>query len=674
METFPHLFTPIKIRNCTYKNRIEAAPTIFATLVLVPQIGDRILRMIEDRAKGGCASVINGEIPVNFDDSLRPIIAGEGKALELSIDYKNLKDPAFPMFQKNASAIKKHGAVAIAELSHFGLEKPLLDDGILPLGPVSYTKEDGTPVKAFDEASMEKVANDFADAAAFMKAAGFQGVFIHGGHGWLIGQFLSPRTNKRTDAYGDSMENRARFPMAILQAVRDRCGDDFVIEIRLSGEENMPGGIVLDETVTFCKLLEGKGLVDLIHVSAGHYYSPARSHEFSTIFSPHGLNADYAAAVKKAVGIPVALVGGITTPELAEQIIAQGKADIVSMGRQMIADPDFANKSAAGRADEIRACIRCCVCYPGPPGEHETDPAGLPLPPLGSCTVNPYNVNSFSHHKILPEDMPKPLASRKVLIAGGGPGGLQAAIDAADRGHRVILADSGKRLGGTLCLTDQDVYKKDLYAFKELLVREVEKRNIDVRLQTPVTPEMIREIRPEALILAIGAEPLVPPIPGIENAITALDVYFKPEINIDKKVIMVGGGLVGCEVGLELAHRGKEVTVIEMLERLVAESIGIHRTALLDHMDEVGIGYLVNTRCMEIRKDGVKVQNKNGKEDFLSADTVILALGMKAKTEEAKLLREAAGDIPVHEIGDCVRAAKVGEAVQEGYTAAMSIV
>lgn len=673
MNEFPNLLSPIAIGNYIYKNRMEAAPTIFAALVLVPEISDRIIRMVEDRAKGGCASVINGEIPVNFDDSLRPLIAGEGKILQIKVDYRNFDNPAFATFQKNAEAIKKHGAIALAELSHFGAEKPLLDDGILPLGPVAYRKEDGTPVRAFDRESMEKVSGDFADAADYMKSAGFQGVFIHGGHGWLIGQFLSNRNNRRTDEYGGSIKNRARFPLAILQAIRERCGSDLLIEIRLSGAENLPGGITIDETVAFCKLLDGKGLVDLIHISAGHYYSPARSHEFSTVFTPNGLNADYAAAVKKAVNIPVAVVGGITTPELAEQIIADGKADIVSMGRQMIADPAFANKTYEGRTDEIRTCLRCCVCYPGPSGEHETDPVEGHFPGLGSCTINPYNVNSFSHHKILPEDMPKPGASRKVLIVGGGPGGMQAAIDAADRGHKVILADNQDQLGGLLCLTDKDFYKKDLYQFKELLVREVEKRDIDVRLNTYVTQEMIEEINPEALILAIGAEPLVPAISGIEKAIGALDVYFKPEDKVDKNVVIVGGGLVGCELGLELTRMGREVTVIEMVERLVPNSIGIHRTGLLDHMDEAGVRSLVNTKCREIREDGVLVEDASGKEAFIPADTVVIALGMKARTGEVRKLREAGGDIPVFEIGDCVRAARVGEAVQEGYTAAMSI-
>lgn len=674
MSKYPNLTSPIQIGKHLYRNRIEAAPTIFSSLALLPPLTDKVLRMIEDRAKGGCASVVNGEISVNFDDSFRPIVAGEGNMVEVRVDYKDYTSQHFAVFKKNAAKIKQHGAVALAELSHFGLEKPLLADGILPLGPVAYTKPDGTPVKAFDEQSMEKVQNDFADAAAFMQAAGFDGVFVHGGHGWMIGQFLSPLSNLRTDRYGGSIENRARFPLKILDAIRSRCGDDFLIEVRLSGQENLPGGITLDDTVAFCKLLEGKSLVDLIHISAGHYYSPARSNEFSTIFRPHAVNADFAAAVKKAVTIPVALVGGITTAKDAERVIAENKADIVSMGRQMIADPDFANKVMEDRSDEIRSCLRCCICYPGPSGEHETDPPGRHFPGLGSCTINPYNVNSFSHHKILPEDMPEPKGSRRVLIVGGGPGGMQAAIDAADRGHNVILADDADRLGGTLRLTDYDYYKKDLYKFKELLVRQVAKRPVDVRLNTSVTPELIKEIAPDALILAIGAEPLMPPIPGIETAVKAFDTYFLPSSAIGKSVVMVGGGLVGCEVGLELAHKGCKVTVIEMAERLVGEFIGIHRTALLDHMQKVGIASMVSTKCKEIRKDGVLVETIDGKENLIQADTVVLALGYKARSNAVKTLSQAVEDnIPVFTIGDCLQSAKVGEAIQQGYTAAMSI-
>lgn len=673
LTQFPHLLSPIRVGQHVYRNRVEAAPTIFSSLVLLPVVGERILRMVSDRAKGGCASVVNGEIPVNFDDSFRPVIVGPGDLVEVRVDYTDRASDAFQLFCRNAEVIKEHGAIAIQELSHLGVEKPMLGDGVHPLGPVAFTKPDGTQVYAFDEQSMAKVRDDFAMAAAYFQAAGFDGVFLHYGHGWLISQFLNRNVNTRTDEYGGSLENRARFSLEILQAVRDRCGEDFLIEIRVSGQENVPGGVELAETVEFCKILDGRGLVDLFHVSAGHYYAPARSHEFSTIFTPNGLNVDYAAAVKAAVSVPVAVVGGITSPQLAEQIIADGKVDIVSLGRQMIADLDFVNKAAAAQADRIRECLRCTVCYPGWPGEHASDPVDEPVRGLGSCTVNPYNVNSFSHHTVMPEDLPAPQQSLSVLVVGGGPGGMQAAIDASDRGHKVTLADEGVQLGGTLRLTDRDHYKQALRRFKDLLVREVGRRDIDVRLNTRITPQMVHDIAPDALIIAIGATPARPPIPGLERTMTGIDTYFVAPEMIGRRVVMLGGGLVGCEAGLELAHTGHQVTVIEARERLAPEAIGIHRTALLDELDAQGITTLVATTVLDVLPDGVLVDS-DGERRLVEADTVVLSLGSRPRSDDVEALRTAAGDIPVHVIGDALKAARVGEAVIGGYRAAMALV
>ncbi|MHB8076402.1 oxidoreductase [Desulfosporosinus fructosivorans] len=674
MKKFAHLCSPIKVGNIIYKNRIESAPTLFSTIGIDGGLPlgfklpvDRVFRMMEDRAKGGAASVVLGETPVNSQESKR-------LPFDPDIDFSNLNDPTFPVFKRYADIIKKHNSLAIAELSHFGLVKHTWPNSPNPLGPVSFTRKDGAQVIAFDKESMAKVCKDFADSAAFMQVAGFDGVFIHCGHGWLFGQFLSPSTNLRTDEYGGSLENRARFPIEILKAIRERVGPDYLIEIRVSGEDHMKDGIRIEETVQFCKMVED--IVDLIHVSSGHYFSPARTHEFSTMFDDHGLNMDNAAAIKKAVKIPVAAVGGINSPELAEKIIAEGKADIVSLGRQMFADPDFAKKAESGNDDEIRSCLRCCKCYPGPLGEHETEPPYPPgyLPPLGSCTINPYNVWPASFHEVYPEDMPVPTGSRKVLIVGGGPAGMQAAITAADRGHKVILADKNDRLGGLLNFTDTDAFKTDLYNFKELLIRQVNKRDIDVRLNTEIVPEMLKEIRPDALIVAVGSVPAIPPITGIDKATRALDTYFEPKDKLGKKVIMIGGGLVGCETALDLVEKGCEVLIVEKLGYLAAEIVGIYRTSLLDNMDKLGIKSIVNANCKEISENSITIENENGKQEFIDADTVIYALGMEACSEVAKALHDAADDIPVFEIGDCVRAARVGEAIDEGYMAAMKII
>jgi len=273
---FPHLLSPLRVGAHTLRNRVEAAPTIFISLVQLPHLRERAMRMVEDRARGGAALVVTGEITVNFTDSMRPVV-DDGALIELPVDYRNTDSKHAQTFGEMATRIKRHGALAVAELSHLGQEKPLLADGHLPVGPVSYRRKDGVQVRGLDEAGMARICGEFADAAAYFSTIGFDGVMIHYGHGWLAGQFFNPRVNTRTDAYGGSVANRARFPVRILESVRERCGSDLLVEVRVSGRENIPGGITLEETVQTCQELDGRGLVDMFHVSAGHYYKPSRS-------------------------------------------------------------------------------------------------------------------------------------------------------------------------------------------------------------------------------------------------------------------------------------------------------------------------------------------------------------------------------------------------------------
>ncbi len=339
----------------------------------------------------------------------------------------------------------------------------------------------------------------------------------------------------------------------------------------------------------------------------------------------------------------------------------------------MIADPDFVVKAASGRRDEIRQCIRCTVCYPGPSGEHETDPADRVYPKLGSCTVNPYSGNLFSHHTVFPEDVPPPTASRSVLVIGAGPGGMQAAIDAHDRGHRVTLVDDAERLGGTLRMCDTDSIKTELLAYRDYLIREVQRRDVTVRFNERATPQTVRDAAPDVLIVAIGAAPFLPPIPGIELAIPGWDAFFVDPATIGQRVVVLGGGLVGSEASLEWAQHGREVVVVEQRPRLVPEALGIHRTALLDQLTANGVRSLVDTTALEVRPDGVLVDGPDGQQ-LLPADTVIVGLGSRPRSAEVEALVEAAGDVPVFVIGDARSARRVGEAVTQAYQAVMSIV
>ncbi len=672
MNKFPHLFTPIKIAGHTYKNRMLCAPMLFGWYALDKGSAERVYKIVEDRAKGGIAEVVVGETPVNSSDAPDMLFGS------MQLDYKQKQGWGFDAYKRYADIIKKYDTLALIEIFHAGDAKnPLpFGDKTNPWGPMGYVRSDGVTVEAIDAKKMQKIREDFVTCSQFMKAAGFDGVLIHGGHGFLFTQFLSPSSNRRTDEYGGNLYNRGRFPREIFSDIRKAMGKDFIIELRINGADLVEGGTTNEETAEFCSTLDG--LIDIVHISSGFKSKGYETREFSSHYDPHGINVERAANVKKKIKIPVTAVGGINSPEFAEQVISEGKVDFVSLGRQLIADPEFPNKARDGREDEIRRCIRCYHCYgaavfpfggerkPGSPPPQIPTPAGM-LDGVEHCTINPK-----ANKEVLLASMPEPKAARKVLIIGGGPGGLQAAITAFDRGHKVTLVESSKSLGGTINFTDTDNLKYDLKNFKDLLVREVKKRKIEVQLNTEATPELITKNAPDALILAIGAMPCTPNIPGIEKAIHALEVY-KPDTKLGKKVVMVGGGLAGCETAVYLADKGYQVTIVEMLDRLATEVGNMALASILDQIAQrKNISVRTGAKCIEIGTKSIKVECSNNPE-VITGDTIVYSLGMNAKRSEVEKLRSAAGKATVYEVGDCVRGAKVFEATSEGFLAAMKI-
>lgn len=651
MNAYKHLFTPLKVGTHTYKNRIVAAPIYCGTFLNIPGLDYVLKHAMLARAAGGCAQVTLGETAVDF--------CGASREPFPPIDYADLNDPTMAKLKPLVAAIRAEGAKCLIELSHCGESVEPIPGVQYGLGPMGYTRPDGLEIIAMDEAKMGEVIDHFVTAARFMQAAGMDGVMIHAGHGWLLHQFLSPRTNRRTDAYGGSLENRARFPLMLLRAMREAMGKDFILEMRVSGDECAEGGMGVEETAAFCAMAQE--YVDLIHVSVGTYRNPILSGEFSSLFQPHGLNADAAGRIRRAVHIPVAVVGGINDPAQAEALLAEGKCDLVALGRELTADPDFARKAESGHADDINPCLRCFKCFMGPlEGVDITE-----MPRLFGCTANP--AEFFYDLDLLAR---RPERSKRVLVIGGGMAGMEAAVTACDRGHQVILAEAGDRLGGVLFFTDTDYYKADLKRLRDVVIRRVQARNIEVRLNTPVTPENIASFGADEVILALGAQPAVPPIPGIGHAVQALDFYRRPD-QAGRRVVMVGGGLVGCETGLDLARAGHEVTILEMGPAPAPDAYPMHRIALLHEMESL-VTTVCGARCTEITGEGVRAVDGEGNERFFPADTVMFALGMKARRADADALKAAAG-VPVHEIGDCVRPAKVYEAMREGYTAALEL-
>jgi 2,4-dienoyl-CoA reductase-like NADH-dependent reductase (Old Yellow Enzyme family) len=394
-------------------------------------------------------------------------------------------------------AIKQNGAIASIELNHSGSHANPPHRS--PVGPVSYVRPDGVRVEAADIDMINRIVDKFAQAALTAKNVGFDGVVIHGAHGWLLGEFLSPLTNRRTDQFGGSLENRARLPMLIVDAVRKAVGPDFLIEYRVSGSELVAGGLAIEESTAFIRMIRDK--INLVNVSAGLDHIPeVQIHVQPTHFLPHGYHVKWAEHMKKELDIPVIALGGITTPELAERILADGKADFIGMSRPLLADPQLPNKAREGRPEDITPCVRCMNCL-----------ADASLKKVVSCSVNP----RLGRELRLNGEYAKKPKAKKVLVIGGGFAGMKAASTAAERGHSVILAEMTNRLGGILKFSDHDELKKDIRLLKNHLIAQVEKTGVRVELNKFLTKRDIAAYEADAILVAVGSTPKVPPIPGI---------------------------------------------------------------------------------------------------------------------------------------------------------------
>ena len=482
-------------------------------------------------------------------------------------------------------------------------------------------------------------------------------VMLHGGHGWLLSQFTSPYANRRTDEYGGTPEKRARFAIEVIEAIKARCGKDFPIEYRISGSELTEGALTLEDTVSFLKMIEDK--VDLIHVSAGMRANPhTRAIMHPSAFLGHGPNVYLAEAVKKEITrCPVVTVGAISDPAIADEIIASGKADAVAMCRTTIADPAWPNKCRKGQEDDIIPCIQCFYCLDG---EKVSRRFG--------CSVNP----TVGRNLRLDALTPVPAASRKVLIVGGGPAGMECAITAARRGHQVTLVEQSDRLGGQLKYGTHEYFKTGLRNFMNYLIRQVNKSGVQVLLNTRATPELVEGMSPDAIVAATGAVPIIPHIPGVteEHVYSAIG-YFTHLNQLGEKVVIVGGGLVGCEVGLDLAQTyGKQVTILEMMDSVAQDAWRTHRIPLLERLEE-HVDVRTRAKVTEITPDFVTYRDAAGSDISIKADSVILAVGMRPNQEEAEQFRFLAEDYV--QIGDCAKIQNVYGATHTGYWAALDL-
>jgi 2,4-dienoyl-CoA reductase-like NADH-dependent reductase (Old Yellow Enzyme family)/thioredoxin reductase len=644
---YPELFSPIELAGTLFRNRIFASPTGGQPTYYKNRPIPEYIAYYERKATGGAASVCIGDA---MPDSEHALANGS----HIMLDDPGVK----PQLNKLSEAIRRHGAVAAIEISHGGSSARIsYGEGHKIYGPVECDSESfGLRIhaEAMDEAMMKHTIEKFAAAALFAKQCGFGMITLHGGHGWLLHQFMSPTLNTRTDEWGGSFEKRMRFPLAVVDAVRRAVGPKFPLEIRISGSECYEGGYDVDYGIKIAKALEGK--VDLIHVSAGsHEDSRVFTLTHPSMFLEDGVNVKYAAEIKKHVNTPVATVGALSDPEQMEEIIRSGKADVVELARGLICDPDLPSKAREGRDGEIVKCIRCFTCF-----------SGLMSRGQFSCALNP-EMGSEAETKYA-----RPAARReKVLIAGGGIAGMQAALTAKERGHEVILCESLPQLGGVLRCEKDVPFKKHLEEYIDRQVRMINAADIDVRLNTAVTPELARSIRPDAIIAAIGAEPVRPPVRGIDggNVIGALEAYNSPE-KAGKRIVILGGGLVGCELAIYMAGLGREVTIMEMAPALNDGGNILHGQAIGIELERLGVKRLLSTAAAEISESGLT--GLRGEEKIVvPADTVIYAAGLRPKRAEALRLALCAPEF--YQIGDCNAAANIHRATNAAYFTALDI-
>ena len=644
---FPHLCSPITIGRVTFRNRMFSAPMGGTDITNDGCIGPKSTAFYELRGKGGAGAVTVSECMVHPETD-----GSHAYHLDTSI----LNSLAAATY--TADAIHRHGAVPSLELSHSGMYAGTYmtdkskQHNMHQWGPSDTVRPDGVPVKALTTDMLSDIVASYGRVAGLAKRAGFGMIMIHGGHGWLLNQFLSPYFNKRTDEYGRSLENRCRLAIEVLKSVREAVGPGFPIEFRMSGSELFDGGYDLAEGVRIAQMIEP--YVDIIHVSAGTYQR-GFGDTHPSMFKEHGCNVYLAAEIKKHVSVPVATLGGLNDPQQMEEIIASGKADIVYMARALLADPFLPRKIMENRENEIVHCLRCFTCM-----------AERAVTATRRCTVNPLIGREIEGNEVSPAPV-----SKRVLVAGGGPGGLYAAYTAARRGHQVILCEKEAQLGGILKSEQAIPFKQEMYQLSQTYALFARNSGVEIRTSTEVTPEYVEKENPDALIIAVGSEPLVPPIKGLDgdNVVIVNDYYLEKE-KVTDQVVVLGGGLAGCECAIHLGMEGKHVHLVEMRQELAPDANIRHRPLLLKEVDKY---VTVHTGCkgLAVTDEGVLCETDTGEEILIPGTSVICALGQHSRTSLVNSLRDSAPYIAV--IGDASKVSTITNAVYEGYHAALDI-